>query len=92
MSNLTISICRTPKTKKAPVPAQARTRARTPVRGEAVGAVVVVDEGATLVAITDPLVEAATVPVNQQLLEESKRVQILRVKRPKNPRSSRSAL
>jgi len=84
---------RPPKMKKAPDPAQvARTRGRTPVRGEAVGAAVVADEGATLVATTGPLVAAATAPVNPQPLGERTRVQILRARRPKNPRSSRSAL
>lgn len=84
---------RPPKMKKAPDPAQvARTKGRTPVPEVAVGAVAVEDEGATLVATTGPLVAAATVPANRLLLEENKRVQILRVRRPKNPRSSRSAL
>jgi len=84
---------RPPKMKKAPDPAQMeRTKGRTPVPGVAVGVVAVEDEGATLVATTGLLVAAATVPVNPLLLEESKRVQILRVRRPKNPRSSRSAL
>jgi len=84
---------RPPKMKKAPDPAQvARTRGRTPVQEEAVGAAVVADEGAILVATTGLLVAAATVPVNPQPLGERTRVQILRVRRPKNPRSSRSAL